>query len=538
MGLSKAVCPSCKRPIMVVEGRSNAPVRCPACSAVLVASQSGVQPVRPANAKLGRRAAPTTASSRSERTHRRDEVAGPIEVSPPPLRQASKYALHSLPLFSAVTGLAALLVVALAVALISRTPGPPRNLGDQPVDVLSNAPDIVRRSSGAGPAPRRTRKPEQRAPQPNIDVESVPAVKVVNEAAAMPLAVSDPVRDSLRSVAVVISPHGHGSGFMASRDLLVTNQHVIASSRVSDLRVGFPDNESVRDHRFVASLLAEDAVNDLAVLRVECGVPPLLIDESYRHVNGQKVVAIGSPGTGGHDADMLENLTTDGRLGPAIKDSRGAVRWAMAMAINPGNSGGPIIDAARGHVVGVAVAKFIQTEAQSLAVPLPAMLTIVREAERATADDRKRTDALHRARYCLEHMGEVLRLAELSFNKSCEAAMEADETTPEERLRAFNDFKSMASRLLGDEFSSFETDVTAEVGVLKTSPDCDAHVRTGMTRLHAAIDEQVSRLRKTVAPREIEGFLRDYRASMHRSKALAESLAKGLGVELNAEAEE
>ena len=80
--------------------------------------------------------------------------------------------------------------------------------------------------------------------------------------------------------------------------------------------------------------------------------------------------------------------------------------------------------------------------------------------------------------------------------------------------------------------------MTAEVGVLKTSPDCDAQVRTGMTRLHAAIDEQVSRLRKTVAPREIEGFLRDYRASMHRAKALAESLAKGLGVELTAEAKE
>jgi LSD1 subclass zinc finger protein len=537
MGLSKAVCPSCKRPIMVVEGPSNTPVRCPACSAVLVASQGSVQPVRPANEQSGRRAAPKVASSRSESPRRRAEAAGPIKVSPPPLRQVSEHALHPLPLFSAVAGVSAILVVALAAVWLTRNPEPGRDLGDQSADVLFSASGIVQSNPGAGP-PRRVKKPELRAPQPKIDAESVSAVEVVNEAAAMPAAVSDPVRDSLRSVAVVISPHGHGSGFMASRDLLVTNQHVIAASRVSDLRVGFPDNESVRDRRFVASLLAEDAVNDLAVLRVECGVPPLLIDESYRHVNGQKVVAIGSPGTGGHDADMLENLTTDGRLGPAIKDSHGAVRWAMAMAINPGNSGGPIIDAARGHVIGVAVAKFTRTEAQSLAVPLPAMLSIVREAERATADDRKRIDALHRARYCLAHMGEVLRLAELSFNKSCEAAMEAEATTAEERLQAFNDFKSLASRLLGDEFSSFETDVTAEVGVLKTSPDCDAQVRTGMTRLHAAIDEQVSRLRKTVAPREIEGFLRDYRASMHRAKALAESLAKGLGVELTAEAKE
>ncbi len=344
--------------------------------------------------------------------------------------------------------------------------------------------------------------------------------------------VDDPVKEALLSVAVVKLPKGHGSGFMAGDQMLVTNYHVIEMGRVSDVRVGFPDNPSVRDRRFPVELIHEDPDNDLAILRVKSDVPALAVDSAYAHVNGQKVVAIGSPGTGGPDAAMIANLTTDGRLGPEYELPNGNKLWTLSMPINPGNSGGPILHAQTGKVIGVVVAKFVRADAQSLAVPLPRLAEAIGRAEAAGPDDIRGANAQHRARFCLAHMALLVRLADLSFAKSCEAATSTDEKTDEGMLAAFNEFKSDASQTLSDVFAEFETTVTAEVRNLKNDPACDLSVRLALEKLHAVIEEQVTSLRRSIPLQEIEHFLRNFQESLARAKSLAGTVAQSLRVEL------
>ncbi len=344
--------------------------------------------------------------------------------------------------------------------------------------------------------------------------------------------VDDPIKEALLSVAVVKLPLGHGSGFMAGDRMLVTNYHVIEKGRISDVRVGFPDNPSVRDRLFPVELIDEDPGNDLAILRVACDVPALTVDGSYTHVNGQKVVAIGSPGTGGPAADMIANLTTDGRLGPEYPLPNGNKLWTMSMPINAGNSGGPILDAHTGNVIGVVVAKFTRTESQSLAVPLPRLAEAIGRAGSATPTDIQHANVQHRARFCLAHMAELVRLADLSFAKSCEAANSTEEKTGDAMLTAFNEFKSDASRTLSDVFTTFETTVTAEVRALRNDSTCDTSVRLALEKLHQVIEEQVMSLRRSVPRDEIEHFVRNFRESLTRAKSLAGTVAQSLRVEV------
>ena len=275
--------------------------------------------------------------------------------------------------------------------------------------------------------------------------------------------------------------------------------------------------------------MLEDPRADLAILAVDCGVAPLAVRAAYEHTKGQRVVAIGSPTTGGEDA--LQNLTTDGRLGPPFRLPTGDELWALSMPINPGNSGGPILDAASGEVIAVVRAKFTKTESHGLAVPHDRLMRALAAAKKTSARDRQRAESLHRQRYCLVHMLGMLALADGSFRKSCAAAMDSDDVTPAGRLTAFNDFKSMASGILSDEFTVFETVVCSEVDRIATDEDCDAAVRAGITKLRATLEEHAENLRRTVPLYEIDGFLRDFRASLERSRSLASSVAKSLVIE-------
>ena len=133
-----------------------------------------------------------------------------------------------------------------------------------------------------------------------------------------------------------------GSGWVAERGLVVTNAHVVAG--ISKPRV---DTENGR--AFVSTVVAFDATNDLAVLRVSgLGATPLVLAPPERST---AVALVGYPQNG--------PLTrTPGRLGGTAgvlsRDAygRGPVRRQMTTirgAVQPGSSGGPGVDA-QGHV--------------------------------------------------------------------------------------------------------------------------------------------------------------------------------------------
>lgn len=133
-----------------------------------------------------------------------------------------------------------------------------------------------------------------------------------------------------------------GSGWVAKPALVVTNAHVVAGIRS-------PRVDTVGGKAFVATVVAFDVTNDLAVLRVPgLGAPALVLASPERST---PVALVGYPQNGpltrtpgrlGGTADVLSR-DAYGR-GPAkrqITTIRGAVE--------PGSSGGPGVDA-QGHV--------------------------------------------------------------------------------------------------------------------------------------------------------------------------------------------
>jgi 2-alkenal reductase len=142
---------------------------------------------------------------------------------------------------------------------------------------------------------------------------------------------------------------GRGTGFIIDEQgHIVTNEHVVrGGDRFYVIRA---DGE-----RQPATLIGSDRVSDLAVVRIEGGVPATVaFGDSDRLLPGQPVLAIGSP------LGAFTNTVTDGIVSAIGRDLQtivgGDVGYANLIqhnaAINPGNSGGPLFDLT-GRVIGV-----------------------------------------------------------------------------------------------------------------------------------------------------------------------------------------
>jgi S1-C subfamily serine protease len=129
-----------------------------------------------------------------------------------------------------------------------------------------------------------------------------------------------------------------GSGWVASRGLVVTNAHVVAGIRQ-------PRVDTAGGRAFLSTVVVFDETNDLAVLRVAgLGLQPLPLADPER---GAAVALVGYPRNG--------PLTrTPARLGGTAKvlsrDAYGegpVARQVTAIrgAVEPGSSGGPGVDA-------------------------------------------------------------------------------------------------------------------------------------------------------------------------------------------------
>ena len=144
-----------------------------------------------------------------------------------------------------------------------------------------------------------------------------------------------------RSVFLVETESGHGSGFLVdSSGLVVTNHHVIGSG--SYLAVGIDPR-----HKYPAVVIARDPLKDLALIRVhpravESIVPLPLAGPAASTVKvGERVLAIGSA------------LTDDGTVLTAGMVSQVTAETLIAdLNVNSGTSGGPLLNLA-GEVVGI-----------------------------------------------------------------------------------------------------------------------------------------------------------------------------------------
>jgi len=175
---------------------------------------------------------------------------------------------------------------------------------------------------------------------------------------------------------------GLGSGFIVSDDgLVITIQHVVAGAE--QIVVTARDGTD-----FPATLLGEDPLTDIAVLRITGDdLPAAPLGSAHALVIGEWVIAIGNPF--GYLFGNTEPTVTAGvvsgvgrNLLPSGDQSGMYVDMIQTdAAINPGNSGGPLVNAL-GEVVGVnsnILSRSGGSEGIGFAIPIERALRVAHE---------------------------------------------------------------------------------------------------------------------------------------------------------------
>ena len=148
-----------------------------------------------------------------------------------------------------------------------------------------------------------------------------------------------------KSVVVIRTSLGQGSGFIYGENLILTNWHVVEG--VNEADVQFYDHT-----RTTASVLATDPYSDVAVLKIErkpADAIPLTLADSSQIWIGETVVAIGNPLglTGSLSLGVISQVNRLLDLYPIIVPV-----LQLDITIAPGSSGGPLLNL-DGEVIGI-----------------------------------------------------------------------------------------------------------------------------------------------------------------------------------------
>lgn len=144
------------------------------------------------------------------------------------------------------------------------------------------------------------------------------------------------------AVVTIFAGKGHGSGFVVSDNLILTNQHVVGSS--NSIVVKFNNGMKV-----VGKVVASDSRRDVALVKVDADLPFYFRVAKELPSVGIEVYAIGSPLT-----DSLDSTVSRGIIS-GFREKDGFKLIQSDVSINRGSSGGPLVDKS-GAVVGVTVA--------------------------------------------------------------------------------------------------------------------------------------------------------------------------------------
>jgi len=148
-----------------------------------------------------------------------------------------------------------------------------------------------------------------------------------------------------KSVVVIRTSLGQGSGFIYGDNLVLTNWHVVKG--VNEADVQFYDQT-----RTTASVLATDPYSDVAVLKITrkpVDALPLTLANSSQIWIGETVVAIGNPLglTGSLSVGVISQINRLLNIDPIIVPV-----LQLDITIAPGSSGGPLLNL-DGEVVGI-----------------------------------------------------------------------------------------------------------------------------------------------------------------------------------------
>lgn len=170
-----------------------------------------------------------------------------------------------------------------------------------------------------------------------------------------------------------------GSGWVVSRDRVVTNAHVVAG--LDTVRVQ-PEGRGPT-HR--ATVVVFDPERDLAVLSVPgLGADP--IPQGADLGRGASAVVAGFPLNGPYDLRPARVRQVLIARGADIYGSPGPTRevYSLNTLVREGNSGGPLLDG-RGEVVGVVFAKSLDDASTGYALTLREAAPVLRRAASASS---------------------------------------------------------------------------------------------------------------------------------------------------------
>jgi hypothetical protein len=170
---------------------------------------------------------------------------------------------------------------------------------------------------------------------------------------ADPSPLEDVISRAMPAVVRVETASGFGSGFFVGPDTILTNVHVVGSSRSVTIRR--PDGRTIS-----ARVETTAPEFDIAIMRISSpdpGQPVLTMGSATGARAGQEIIALGSP-------LGLQNTVTRGIVS-AVREVGGVTLLQTDAAINPGNSGGPLLDRA-GAVIAIATMGMRSEVAQGL----------------------------------------------------------------------------------------------------------------------------------------------------------------------------
>ncbi|MBU2663303.1 MarP family serine protease [Actinoplanes bogorensis] len=160
------------------------------------------------------------------------------------------------------------------------------------------------------------------------------------------------VQKSKRSVIKVLgtapscSRRIEGSGFVYAQERVMTNAHVVAGTRETEVEVN--------GRRLDATVVVYDPDRDLAVLYVPDLTSPVMPFVTKKAATGASAIVLGYPQDGPYDAQSARVRDVGRITGPDIYDSGDVTReiYTIRSLVRSGNSGGPLITT-NGQVLGV-----------------------------------------------------------------------------------------------------------------------------------------------------------------------------------------
>lgn len=165
-----------------------------------------------------------------------------------------------------------------------------------------------------------------------------------------------------------------GSGVcISSGGYVLTNSHVIANPNYIQLHLYNGDTVS-------ASLIFEDSVQDVAIVKANATLPYLKLADSDNVKVGEDILAVGTPisltlkhtFTKGIVSALNRTLQVSSLSGDAYMQNL----IQHDASLNPGNSGGPLINS-NGEVVGINTLKISGGEGIGFAIPSKSISSLV-----------------------------------------------------------------------------------------------------------------------------------------------------------------